>query len=114
MLHLVHVIQEGSLQCWFVEADLPFNPVQVLVGPVLLDRLWRHPAVPEEELAQALPSALLILFVILAGSDQIAHRFMGWIGNPHWGQVPRAIAPLPKMQRISISVRKQGKVWSLS
>jgi hypothetical protein len=39
--------------------------------------------VPQQKLAQPVPGPELILFRRLAGADQIAQSFVGFIGNPN-------------------------------
>ena len=91
MFHFMDVIEERSLQSRQLKMDLAFDPVHVLVGPILLYKLRRPPALSQKKFAQSLTRSLLIFSGIPTSSDQIADRFVRRRGDPHRRQITGSV-----------------------
>lgn len=90
VLDLRAVLVVGGLQHRGVEPLLR-EPAQVPERPAA-HPLRPLPAVAQEELADAVPGAELVLLGDLAGAHQVAQRLGGGVGDPHRREVAGAVA----------------------
>jgi len=92
VFHFVNVIQQRNLQRRLLKVNVFLDPGHVLQRPVFLHVLRWALAMPQQELAQAVTSAVLILPGVFASSHQIAQRLVVGVGDPHRCKIAGTIA----------------------